>query len=198
MSAFRKSFQAFTVGGILFIFPLIILILLVLKAIHLIKPIVHKLVTTLGIDTVFGTATISVVSIILIVLLCFISGVLLHLGLLKKWNSNFEETLYLLFPPLQRLKFRFFSEEQDSEDSWKSILLKRDESFNIAFVTSSSENGFLSIFIPDAPDITTGEVIYIKESNCTYHHIPRKDAMKMLQHFGKGLSEEQYRELENI
>lgn len=198
MSTFRKTFQTLTVGGLLFILPLVILILLVIKAIHLIRPLVHSLVEALGIHTIFGTATITIFSIILIILLCFLSGALIHMGLLKKWNSTFEETLYLLFPPLQRLKFRFFSEEQDSESSWYSILLKREGCFKIAFITHKSENGFLSIFIPDAPDISTGEVILIPESDCIYHHIPRMEAMKMLQKFGKGLSVKEYQEIEKL
>ncbi len=195
MAVFGKTFRALTIGGILFIFPLIILILLILKAVHIIRPIVQKFANAFGIETIFGTATITLLSIVLIIFICFISGALIQMGFLKKWNSSFEETLYLLFPPLQRLRFRFFSEEQDSDNTWDSILIKRDDGFKIAFITFKSDNGFLSIFIPDAPDISTGEVILIEKSNCIYHHIPRKEAMKMLQTFGKGLSKEKYEEI---
>lgn len=198
MSAFKNTYRTLIMGGLLFLLPLVIIIILLIKAIHIFRPIVHSLVSVLGIETIFGKATISVLSIVFLILLCFISGALIHAGLLKKWNSNFEETLYLLFPPLQRLKFRFFSEDEDSENTWRSILWKREECFYIAFITYRSEDGYLSIFIPNAPEISNGEVMIVHESKCKYKFIPRKEAMKVLLKFGKGLSAKEYKQFEKI
>ena len=192
MSAFKKTFQTLTVGGLLFILPLILLIVLILKGIRLIKPIVHNFVSFLGIESIFGKATIGVVSILFLVFLCFISGVLIHKGLLKNWNTSFNEKLYLLFPGLKRLRFSFLNEDEDSDNTWTAIMIKRENILNIGFITHKSDNGFLSVFIPDAPDLTTGEVFLIKESNCTYQKIPRKSAMKFLREFGKGLDDKEY------
>ncbi|MUP47092.1 DUF502 domain-containing protein [Gramella sp. BOM4] len=198
MSPFSTTFRALFVGGLLFLFPIVIFFVIIIKAIQIVRPIVHKLATMLGIETIFGTATIGVFAIIFIILLCYLSGYLIHRGLLKKWNSSFEETIYTLFPALRRLKFRLFSEDSNSEDDWKSILFKRDDAFNIGFITHKSENGILSIFIPDAPEINNGEIILIAESKCIYHHIPRDQAMKLLVKFGKGLNVKEYREIENL
>ncbi|MCH4822942.1 hypothetical protein ML462_07120 [Gramella lutea] len=198
MSAFKNTFRALIVGGLLFLFPLVVLIVIVIKAINMVRPVVHKMATSLGIETIFGTATIGLLGIIFILIVCFISGYLIHLGLLKKWNSSFEETIYTLFPPLRRLKFRLFSEDKDTDEEWISILLKRDDSFNIAFITYKSENGIMSIFIPDAPEISNGEVILMPESKCVYHRIPRQQAMKLLLRFGKGLDVKEYQEIENL
>ncbi|GAA4322475.1 hypothetical protein GCM10023115_50560 [Pontixanthobacter gangjinensis] len=151
-----------------------------------------------GIESIFGTATIGLLGIIFVLLICFLSGYLIHLGLLKKWNSSLEETAYTLFPALRRFKFRFFNEDEDSDDSWESILLKREEAFQIAFITFKSDNGYLSIFIPDAPEISNGEVILLREAECIYKHIPRQEAMKLLVKFGKGLSAEEYAELDKL
>ncbi|MDX1761863.1 MAG: hypothetical protein R3218_06880 [Christiangramia sp.] len=190
--AFKKTFQTLTLGGLLFILPVVIIIILVIKAIHLIRPFAHSFVGFLGIDTIFGKATIGIISILFLVMLCFVSGMLIHKGIIKKWNTSFNETIYLLFPGLKKLRFSFLSEEEDSEFGWTSILLKRENIINVAFITHKSENDFISIFIPDAPDLTTGEVFLIKESNCTYQQIPRKSAMKFLREFGKGLDNKEY------
>ncbi|PTX43264.1 putative membrane protein [Christiangramia gaetbulicola] len=198
MSAFKNPVRTLILGGILFLFPIVILIAVILKALHLVGPVVRKIADFLGIDTIFGTATIGLLGILFILIICFISGYLIHLGLLKKWNSTFEDAVYTLFPSLRRLKFRFFSEEDDSGDNWISILLKRDKSFHIAFITFKSENGILSIFIPDAPEISNGEVILVPEAECIYKHIPRQEAMKLLVSFGKGLSVKEYQELEKM
>ena len=198
MSAFKKTYRTLIVGGLLFLLPLVIIIVLLIKAVHIFRPVVHSIVNLLGIETLFGKATIGVASIVFLVLLCFISGALIHAGLLKKWNSTFEETLYLLFPPLQRLKFRFFSEDEDSENTWKSILWKRGDCFHIAFITHKSEDGYLSILLPSAPEIINGEVIIIHESKCHYKIIPRKEAMKVLMKFGKGLSVQEYKQIQNF
>ncbi len=198
MSAFKKPVRTLILGGVLFLFPIVILIVIILKALHLVRPVVRKLAGILGIETIFGTATLGLLGIVFILILCFISGYLIHLGLLKKWNSTFEDAVYTFFPSLRRLKFRFFSEEDDSNDNWISILLKKEKSYHIAFITFKSENGILSIFIPDAPEISNGEVILIPEADCIYKNIPRQEAMKLLVTFGKGLSVKEYQELEKI
>ena len=198
MSAFKTTFRSLFVGGLLFLCPIVIFIAILIKAIHLVRPVVQKLANFMGIETIFGRATIGVLAILFIVLLCYVSGILIHRGLLHKWNSTFEETIYTLFPALRRLKFRLFKEDSGDEDDWKSILFKRDDSFNIGFITHQSENGILSIFIPDAPEINNGEIILIAESKCIYHHIPRDQAMKLLVKFGKGLNVKEYHEIQNL
>ncbi|ETN94199.1 Uncharacterized membrane protein [Zhouia amylolytica] len=186
MSVYKRPSRALILGGLFFVIPLIIFIFLINNAIHLLLPIGRKLIDLLNIHTIFGAATLTIVSVLLLLGLCYISGLLLEMGVVHQWSQKMEERLFTIFPSLQMLKYRLLDEEQDlTKDHWKAILLKEDQSYILAFITNETENGFLSLYIPDAPKMDAGEIRYLNKENCEFISIPMQNAMKALNTFGR-------------
>ena len=188
MSLITKSTRAVLVGGALFALPLLLLILLAGKAVKLLVPAAKKIVEITGIHSLFGAATITVVSIAVILLICYISGKLLELGIVRRWSVGIEEKLLLYFPGYQMLKFHLMAENKTDHDSWQAILLQENTYYRVAFITDRSIPGFLCLFLPDAPRIDAGEVRYVRKEECKYHPITMQQAIRSLHRFGRELS----------
>ncbi len=186
MSISKKPIGAIIIGGIFFILPILAIVVLITRGVKLLIPVGNQLVDLLHIHTLFGAATISIVSILLLIIIAYLSGLLLTKGFFRRWNNAIEEKLFLLFPNVQMLKYQMMDDTAALLDKkWDAILLEEDGSFTIAFITDESYGSVLSLYIPDAPRIDAGQVRYIKHSECTFHPISMKMAMKALSHFGR-------------
>lgn len=186
MSLSKKPIGAIIIGGIFFLLPVLAILVLLTRGIKILVPVGYKLVDILNIHSLFGAATISIISLVLLLIVAYISGLLLSKGFFRRWNNAIEEKLFLLFPNLQMLKYQMMDDTAAFLDKkWDAVLLEENGTYTIAFVTDESYGSVLSLFIPDAPRIDAGEVRYMKHSACTFHPISMKMAMKALSHFGR-------------
>ncbi len=187
MALFNKSSRALIIGGLFFILP-ILLIFFAWKHLHeILRPISTKISETLDLHTIFGSASVLIVTIILAALLCFVAGLLIEKGIMKNWNSGIEKKLFIFFPSLQMLKFRMIGDKNSViNEVWQGIIFKEDNAYRIAFITDKKPN-HTTIYIPDAPKIDAGEVRYMINTEFEYYPITMKQAMSAIYNFGEGL-----------
>jgi len=186
MKIFNTSSRAVILGGIFFLIPLLLIILLLTNAIKILLPIGRELVEVFGIHSIFGATTVTIVTVLLILFLCYLSGYLVQKGLVSNWGQKMEDRLFLMLPSLQMLKYRLLGDKptKPEDDNWKAILLKEDNHYIIAFITATTNN-FYSIYIPDAPKMDAGELRFITKKDCKFTPISMKEAMKSLNSFGR-------------
>ncbi|WP_121665664.1 DUF502 domain-containing protein [Mesonia aquimarina] len=186
MKIISNSSRTVILGGIFFLIPLLIIIFLLTHAIKILLPLGRELVDILEIHSVFGATTVTIVTLFLLLVFCYLSGYLVQKGLINDWGQQMEDHLFLMFPSLQMLKYRLLGDKPSTveDDNWKAILLKEDNHYNIAFITGLKEN-YNSIYIPDAPKIDAGELRYIAKDDCDFIFISMKEAMKSLSSFGR-------------
>lgn len=187
MGIFNKSSRALIFGGLFFIIPVLLLIF-AWKQIHqILKPISTKISETFDLNSVFGSASIIIVTVILLIILCFIAGLLIEKGIVKNWSSSLEKKLFIFLPSLQMLKFRLIGDKNNIiKDVWEGIIFKEDNFYRIGFITDRSVN-YITIYVPDAPKIDAGEVRYMVKNEFEYYSITMKDAMSAIYSFGEGL-----------
>ncbi|SDQ97420.1 hypothetical protein [Flagellimonas zhangzhouensis] len=187
MSFFNRSTKAMVVGGLFLIIPLLLILILLGKAWAILNPIVSGFVDFFGIHSIFGTATITVFTILVFLLICYLGGLLLRKGFIKDWGENMQDQLFLVLPSLQMFRYKIMGDTSSHKNlsNWKPILLKEESFYDVAFITKEHENGFLSIYIPDAPKMDAGQVRFIQSTECEFEEISMKDAMQALSSFGK-------------
>lgn len=188
MWLFKRPIWAIILGGVFFLLPLLAIIVLVTRGVKLVLPLGHGIAQFFSIETLFGAATIGILSVIILLLIAYISGLLVSRGFLRTWSSSVEEKLFLMFPNFQMIKYQLIKDADKFIDRhWDAVLLEQDGSFKIAFLTDTKDpdDEIVTFFIPDAPRIDAGEVCYMLKTECTYHSIPMKTAMDALSHFGR-------------
>lgn len=184
MSFLKKPTQALIFGGLFFIIPAVLFIFVGKMALHILKPVGKRIDDYFGIHTFFGEAGVTVMCLLLLVLICYIAGLLLQMGLVKNWGGHVEEKLFLFFPSLQILKYRLLGEKSGRQSKWTGILLKEDNHYTLAFITSPLTDPYLSIFLPEIPKMDSGEIRYMKKEECVYSVISMKSAMDAVMSFG--------------
>ncbi|MCX2746042.1 hypothetical protein OO013_19335 [Mangrovivirga sp. M17] len=186
MHIIKKTTRKVLLGGVLFLIPLTVMLIIVGKIVALLNPLAAWFASITGIDTMFGAAIAATLSLVIIILIIsYLAGYLIKVGLLKSWGSGIEDFLFRVFPFLQILKFKFISEDDSVEEPWKAILLKEDNFYRIAFITDDTDQNFYSVFVPDAPRMDAGELRFFAKKGFEINPISMKSALDGLSTFGK-------------
>ncbi len=185
MSFFKKSTQAVILGGIFLVIPVVLIIIVIKHALQLVRPVGKDVMATLNIHSVFGVATLTIVSLIIITLFCYVAGLLIQVGLVKQWSKKMEQHLFLIVPSLQVLKYRLIDENTTPAGTvWKAIMIRDGDFFLLGFITDEGDDKFMSVLIPDAPNMGGGEIRFIEKATSEYYPISMKSAMNTLNTFG--------------
>ena len=166
----RRSIQFLrttAIGGLLFLLPLIVVAALVSQ----VAPILLEVSTFLH-DYLPDTNTISISTIVsavlaLLVILCFIAGMIARWSISQRLTKLFEKNLLLLFPRYAILKDQMadtIGGEENRPDT-QSVLVTLADRQMIGFESERSEDGKkVVVYLPGAPDTWAGSTIIVESS----------------------------------
>lgn len=190
MAVISKSSRALIFGGLFFLVPVLLIVIAWRELKHTLKPISARIIDLFDLNSVFGSASIIIVTIFLVIIFCFLAGLLIEKGIVKNWSSGVEKKLFIFLPSLQMLKFRLIGDNNTViNEFWQAIIFKEDSFYRIGFITDKTKT-HTTIYIPDAPKIDAGEVRYMTNSGFEYYNISMKAAMSAIYAFGEGLDVE--------
>jgi len=175
-------------GGILFLLPVILLIMIFTKALHILQIVSVPISKELP-DIIFGLNGSNLVAIVLLVLICFVSGLLFRTKLVKSWVKKLEDKLLIHIPGYILIKsITAGAMGEQSEDDMVPILIREDDSWNMAFLVEKGEK-FSTVFIPDAPRHDAGEVKIIPTDRIEKIDVSASKFTQSLKTYGKGAME---------
>ena len=174
-------------GGIVFILPLMVMFILIREILGILEPISARIEPIFGDHEFLGVTTVTAIGIVLLLIICYIAGLLLKKGFISFWGPRMEVAIFRLFPSLQMMKFIVLPENELESFPWKAFILGESADNRIGFITDESNENYYSLFIPDAPRMDAGEVRVIKREDFDGKPISLKDAFTVIHNFGKGL-----------
>ena len=166
----RRSIQFLrttAIGGLLFLLPLIVVAALVSQ----VAPILLEVSTFLH-DYLPDTNSISISTIVsavlaLLVILCFIAGMIARWSISQRLTKLFEKNLLLLFPRYAILKDQMadtIGGEENRPDT-QSVLVTLADRQMIGFESERSDDGKkVVVYLPGAPDTWAGSTIIVESS----------------------------------
>ena len=187
MKIFTNTTRHILAGGLLFIIPITVLLILIGKVLEMLQPLSERIEPIFGTYKFLGVTSITIIGIVLMILICYLAGILLQKGVINFWGPKMELALFRLFPTLQMMKFMMLSEEDLNDLTWTPILHQEEDEYRIAFITDDSQPDFYAIFLPDAPRMDAGEIRYIPKTSIKLREISRKEAISAIYNYGHGL-----------
>jgi len=174
-------------GGILFLLPVILLIIVFTKAYHILHKITIPLSKKLP-DIIFGFDGSFLLTIILIILICFVSGLVFRSKIAKLWVKKLEDNLLINVPGYVLIKSITSSTiGKTSDTDMVPILIKDDNSWSLAFLVEGNEK-LSTVFIPDAPKHDAGEVKIIPSELIKKLDVSVNAFSRSIKNYGKGAS----------
>jgi len=185
MKEILKFIKHMIIGGIIFIIPLIVVILIVEKAFTLAKLLVKPIVNVFVAKEILGVAADIIMAVAVILFFFFIAGIISRTILAKRAVARIEDRLLSRIPLYTQLKFQsnnILKLEQNK--SLKTILVDSDEGKRIAFqIKKVNENSSL-VYVPDAPNPWSGSLVLIENKRIRETELPVDTAVKIITSLG--------------
>ncbi len=153
-------------GGLFVLLPVVVVILLLSLAVAAVVGVMKPLMELLPFKSVAGLAAVTLAALLLLLVFCFLTGLLVRMRLVrlaKEWVERFLlERLpgYLMFKNLTRR----LAGEQGIEFAPGLMDLYGSEARALGLIVEEHEDGRFTVFVPLSPMATVGQVFLLPSS----------------------------------
>ena len=174
-------------GGVLFLVPIAVIAVILGKVFQISMMIVEPLDRIIPIDSFAGVAFENVLAIVLILLVCFLGGLLARSGWLAERIGKVDGLLIDLMPGYAVAKgvIGSVAKEDDITTLLKAVVVRFDDYDQIAFEIERDATKAV-IFLPGSPSTWTGATIVVDLDRVTEMNMPTHKAMKLMRLLGRG------------
>jgi uncharacterized membrane protein len=179
-------------GGAMFLLPFAATLLIVVKvgkmAIDAVTPLAEKV----PIPKAEAIVTIYVALGLLLMLAAFSAGLFVRsLRIESDAVSLFEDKVLNKLPPyvvLRKYSERLAGLEAKTKGNLKPVLVRIQNGWQLGFLADNPSGGYAAVFLPGAPDPSSGVVRIIDEGHIAELDVSYEDALAWLENSGRGLA----------
>ncbi|MGA7658033.1 MAG: hypothetical protein WCA96_14830 [Methylocella sp.] len=179
------------VGGAIFLLPFAAVLLVVIKAgkmaVDSATPLAEKLLISKG----HAVLAVYVVGTFLLVLVAFTAGLFVRSFKIEKDAASFlEDKVLNKLPPyvaLRKYTDRLAGLEGKTNEDLNPVLVRIQNGWQLGFLADAFNDGQVAVFLPGAPDPSSGVVQIVSMDHITLLDISYRDALACLQQSGRGL-----------
>ena len=177
-------------GGILFLVPIVIFIIVIGKALQLIDKVAAPMATLLPVESVRGLAVVQLIALALLILICFIAGLAARSATTRGLVNSLEANVLDKIPAYALMKAKTGSvlTPEDTRDM-QPVLIQFDDSWQVAFEVEKLDDGKSLVFLPGAPDPWSGSVCAVSAERLQALPLNIREVSELMKRLGKGSSE---------
>jgi uncharacterized membrane protein len=180
------NFKTILTGGIIFLLPIIVIGFLLDKAIELIQRLVRPITNAIGIQSVGGVAFGTILAIVLLVLVAFLAGLLARTRHGQATFSMLENSILGMLPQLRMARGIVESLDAERQSEIEVVLVRTDAGLCLGFVLERPDGDWWSVFVPAAPQWTSGAVVYAHFEDIRQTGLTFTEAIMLMRRCGSG------------
>jgi len=175
-------------GGLLFLFPLVIVTAVVGKAFRLMLNITEPLDDVIPADSVADVAVINLVAIAALLVGCFVAGLVAQSAVGRKVYQAADANLAGIIPGYAALRARLGTAvgEEERQKTLKTVFVRLDDQAQIAFEVERLADGRAVVFLPGAPDVWSGAAVVVDADRVTPLDFEMRQVVRLAKNLGKG------------
>ena len=191
MDAAKKFIKTTTLGGVVVVLPLGILFIVFSWIWHMITGAVAPITSIILGDrpTMLVNLLVNVIAILVILGGCFGIGLGVRTAFGRFIQSTLEERVLKWLPGYRLVKDAVFALLGGGKSPFSHVALVRlfdNDTLVTGFITDEHEDGGYSVFIPTAPNPTSGGVFHLRPEHVTILSQPPDDVMRSIISCGAG------------
>jgi uncharacterized membrane protein len=177
------------IGGLVFLVPLILLIVIIGKAYNIMSVLAMPLADLIPIDSIAGFALANVITIVSIILLCFLAGLVARTEIAGRGLKKIESKILSKIP-----FYAFIKGITDSvagiqkKEGVKPVLVDLYDKSQIGFEVEPVEGDRIAVYISGSPNPWSGAVLVVKSERVKHLDAKLTDAFQSVSEFGHGMN----------
>lgn len=174
-------------GGIWFLFPFVVLWIVVGKAQDITIQFVAPLAERIPVHTLLGVGLIRVLALVIIVLACFAAGLFSKTEIARKLTGWLEINFLTKLPGYDFIKNIGAHILHIGKEGKQDVVLARiEDSWQIGYITEELNNGLYAVFVPDAPMPFSGGLYFMTSDRFQRLPITIPQAQQCIRRLGHG------------
>ncbi len=174
------------VAGLLFLVPVYLAVLLLLKAMQsvlgLVRPFARMLPEWLPAE--------NLLALLLVLVACLVTGVILRTRAGRAARERIEKSLFERLPGYAVIRSLTQQLAGRSEEKvWKPALVEIEEALVPAFIIEELEDGSFTVFVPSVPTPFAGAVYILAAERVHELDVPFTQALQTVSRWGAGSAE---------
>ena len=172
-------------GIILFLLPIMLLLFILGKAISLVQRLILPIKNYLPAERVLGVGLLTLISLVLILFLCYLAGMLIEQKKVKWLITKIEDKILVFIPGYSMLKAQTNEIVSEAVANWQPVLIGEDGDWKMGVMVDQQPDGLCMIFFPEPPDAKSGEMKLIHESKLKKLNMPVSKMIRIIRKYGR-------------
>lgn len=184
MNRVPHFFRTTLVAGVLFLVPIVVLVVIIAKALEF----AHRFSDPLAARfPVMAGHTPLLLAALLLIIVCFLLGLLARLGPARMGVAWLESTFLSKLPGYAFLKGAGESVlGQEGQTPYPVVLARIEDAWQFGFVIEELDGGHRAVFVPGAPNAMSGSVYFMGPDRVRATNVTVSAALKCLRLLGAG------------
>ncbi len=187
MNRFFEFIKTTVKGGVWFLIPFVVLVIVFEKAQQITLLFVAPVANRIPVHSILGMGFVRVLVVVLLLLVCFFAGLFSKTVLARKLVNWLEKVLLTKLPGYEFLKSLGGNLlHLDKELHHTVVMAQIEDSWQIGYITEELDNGLFAVFIPDAPVPFSGGLYFMTADRFHRLNISLPEAQQCLRRLGHG------------
>ena len=184
-----KFIKTTIIGGVLFLVPVVVAFIVVQKAYDLMLKVAKPLADDIPIDTVAGVALVNLLAGLIVILVCFLAGLLSQSKLAKQLSGVLDAKLRAAIPGCAMVRGIAENLRSETESAMRPVLVHFEDYERIGMAQEGQQGDKIAVYLPNSPNPWTGTVAVFDRKRVTLIPGHLKPVLESLEGFGDGVAE---------
>jgi len=181
-----KTIKTMIIGGVLFLVPFAIALLVFGKVFAVSMRLAKPLVDRIPIDAVAGVALAEILAVVIILVACFLAGIAAISTPGQRLYRKLDQLLLNLIPRYAFIKSMTDSLGGSDESVLRPVLVRFDDLAQIAFEVERGPGNLVTVYLPGSPDPWSGSVAHVTSDRIDPMRGDFATVVKSLRNIGRG------------
>ncbi len=189
MKTLTQFVRTTIVGGLFFLAPIVVLVVILAKALDFAKKSLNVVFVYIPAASELSAGAATVLSVTIVALVCLLAGLVAHTVIAQRLINLLESSLLSKIPGYDYLKQESASALGVAEIAELPVVfVPMEGGWQLGVQTEAVSGGLVSIFVPGAPDPHSGSVFFFSKDNVRPAGIKLAVALNCLRRCGAGAS----------
>lgn len=187
MEAVKKFMKATIAGGVIFLVPVALVLVILKHAMHFAGKLAHPISAQLHLDDEMAIWAVTIIAVSILISISFVAGIIASTNAGKRVTLWFENSILGGFPQYQMVKSMAEGLAQvENATGVKPALVSIEDGWQIGYLLDTLENGWVAVFLPQSPTPMSGNVMYFPQERIRLLDITMVQAMSIVKRMGVG------------
>ena len=184
-----QFFKTTIIGGVLFLVPVGLLIIVLAKVIALMLVVAEPMADLVPVDTIGGVALANIVAVLVLIVICFVAGLVARRAFIRTKVETLEDKILSKLPGYVLIKGMLSGLQEHDTHALHPVLISFASSVRIGLEIERLDDGRVVAMTPSSPNPWSGQVHIVADDQVQRLGLPMSAYMENVERFGQGSNE---------